>query len=121
MKKEKRQVYRDLINMIPAGYGLCNFCKFAEFIGNSCCDGDLECKHPLDCINGEGIGQEPWDVWAGEDCWAFRPNISLQELGEIVSIVFTGNNAHLSKTYGGYIAIIPSEQDKAEDLVGGIV
>lgn len=121
MKGEQRQVYRDLINMIPAGYGLCNFCKFAEFSGSSCCDSDLECHHPLDSVNGNGIGQEPYDVWEGSDCWAFRPSVSLQELGKIVSITIIGNNAHKSETYGDYIAIIPSKRDKTENLIGCIV
>lgn len=118
---EKRQIYRQLIDMIPAGYGLCNFCKFAEFDGNSCCDSDLECTHPLDSVNGNDIGKEPYDVWEGADCWAFRPNVSLQELGEIVSITITGNNAHKSQTYGGYIAIIPSKREREEHLIGFVV
>lgn len=118
MKGKLRQVWREIIAMMPAGYGLCNFCRFASWYG-SCCDAELECEHPLSCINGDGIGQEQGDVWSGADCWAFRPNLSLQELGEIASITLAGYNAHKSKA--GYIGIIPSENDKEHGLIGVIV
>ncbi len=121
MKKEQRKSYRDLIDLMPTGYGLCSFCKFASWEGGSCCEAELECEHPLDIINGEQDEEHPWNVWAGDDCWGYRPNKSLQEIGIIVSITMTGNNAHKSQRYGEYVAIIPSGRDKAEGLVGVIV
>lgn len=120
MNKEQRQPYRDLIDLMPRGYGLCNFCKFAQWEGGSCCDADLECTHPLDVINGNGIDEEhPYNVWSGDDCWGFRPSESLQQIGVALSIMLDGNMAHKSQRFGGYIAIIPSERDRVEGLAGG--
>jgi hypothetical protein len=121
MNKEKRQPYRDLINIIPVGYGLCNFCKFAEWDGGDCCSMDLTCTHPLPIINGYINEEHPYDVWQGADCWGFRPNITLQQLGIIVSITLDKKNAHWSKSQKEYIAIIPSENDKRENMVGVLI
>jgi hypothetical protein len=60
-------------------------------------------------------------VWQGADCWGFRPNITLQQLGIIVSIISDGNNAHWSKSKKEYIAIIPSANNKKENMVGILV
>jgi len=118
MKKNQRQPYLELIDMIPAGYGLCNFCKFAEWDGWSCCDASLNCTHSL----SERYGfVDPGDAWQGCDCWGFRPKEKLQQIGVAVSIMLFGNNAHKSKSYGEYIAIIPSNNDKQEGIVGCLV
>lgn len=124
MNKEKRQPYHELINMMPCGYGLCNFCKFADWedIGGSCCEADLNCTHPV--IMKEKYGfPEPCDVWAGDDCWCFRPlkKATLQNLGIIVWIMYQGYNAHWSKSKQEYIAIKPSKNDIENDLVKAIV
>ncbi len=121
MKKVQRQIYLDLIGMISMGYGLCNFCKFAEWedIGGSCCEADLDCTHPLIKLEKYGF-PEPSDVWQGSDCWCFRPNISLQQLGVIVDITSQHLNAHYSKNKHEYIAITPSKRDKQEGFIGVI-
>ena len=104
MIAEKRKIYRDLIKESD-GWGLCNFCRYAEWCG-SCCDADLDCIHPL-----SDKSPDCWDVWQGDDCWRFRPRCSFQEIGVMVGIRLEGNNPHHSKTYGEIIAIIPSEND----------
>lgn len=118
MNKEQRQPYRELIDLIPGGYGLCNFCQYAEWEGWSYCEASLDCKHPLTDVIGF---VDPEDAWSGSDCWGFRPSETLQEIGVAVGIMLEGNMAHKSQRYGGYIAIIPSERDKAEGLVGSFV
>lgn len=115
MKREQREPYHTLIDMMPAGYGLCNFCKFASWSGGSCCDSDLECEHRLSDRMGF---PDPFNVWEGADCWGFYPKESLQEIGVAVSIMLDGNNPHRSNKYGGIIAIRPSKHDRDEGLVG---
>jgi hypothetical protein len=122
MKKEQRQPYIDLIHMFYNGYGLCNFCKFADWIdnGGSCCEADLDCTHPV--IKKENYGlPEPIEVWQGADCWCFLPKESLQQIGVAVSITYDGYNAHKSKSKGEYIAIKPSKKDIAEGFTKSIV
>ena len=118
MKREQRQPYLDLINMMPGGYGLCHFCRYAEWSGCSCCDADLDCKHGL---AGDWKFPEPDNVWQGGDCWGFRPSETLQEIGVAVSIMLAGYNAHKSFSQGEYIAIKPSINDAKEGLVGVFV
>jgi hypothetical protein len=117
MKKGKREPYRELAKLV--GLGLCNFCKFADWDGSSCCDPELECTHPLDVVNGGDAWEAPHDVWQGSDCWGFRPNVDLQTAGVIVGIMLEGNMPHKSKRYGEYIAIIPSDNDKRELTLAG--
>lgn len=66
------------------GYpSLCHFCKYAKWIGD-CNESDLECQHPL----GQGYGAK-WDsfaVWAGDDCWGFRPAVDIDEAADMVGI-----------------------------------
>ena len=107
MKKEKRQDYRNLISASDVGFGLCNFCKFAEWEGGSCCDSDIKCTHQLQIIN-EVAG----DVWEGSDCWAYRPDRTFSEIAEVVGIYLQGCYSHKNKN-GELVAIIPSESDKA--------
>ena len=88
MNKEQRAPYLFLANFPDEGWGLCNWCKYAEWDGWDCCDSELDCRHPLDAVNGSGCGPEehPGEVWGeGADCWGFRPKGSLQELGVVVS------------------------------------
>lgn len=119
MKYEQRQAYRNIIELMPAGYGLCNFCKYAVWSGESYCEGALEdCDHPLsDRFNFP----DPGEVWGGCDCWAFRPKETLQEMGIALGIMLEGNNPHYSNTHGGIIAIIPSANDRQEGIVGQYV
>lgn len=90
MKKEQREIYLDILRI--GGLGLCNACKFAGFSGSWCC-AELECEHPLPAINGNGIGQDPWDVWNGSDCWGFRPSkgYTLSDIATMASICHDGN------------------------------
>ncbi len=109
MNRELRQIYRDIANI--GDLGLCNFCKFASFSGNSCCDSELECEHPLPIINGDEDGEQPYNVWSGSDCWGFRPDRSLQECAILASIYHDNNVPHQNKK-GEWVAIIPNESDK---------
>lgn len=109
MKKGQRQPYLELANIVDLG--LCNFCKYAEWSGGSCCESDLDCHHSLADM---WRFPEPDDVWQGGDCWGFRPGRSLQQVGVVVGIMLEGNIPHKSKRYGEYVAIIPSENDKRE-------
>ncbi len=111
MKKIEREPYRYLANLV--GYGLCNFCKYADWSGSSCCDSELECTHPLDIINGYYDEEQPDNVWAGDDCWGYRHNTDLQKCGAIVGIMLEGNMPHTNRR-GELVAIIPSEADKRE-------
>ena len=112
MNKELRIVWLELANLSGAGFGLCNFCKFAWWEGNSCCDSQLYCDHPLPVINGEDDNCDHMnDVWGdGADCWGFRPRYSLQEAGIIVSIRSNGDWPYKNKK-GEWVAIIPSKND----------
>lgn len=102
MNKEQRKPYHELITLTP--YGLCNICKFAKFYG-SCDYCELECHHPLDVINGfDDDAQHVNDTWAGGDCWAFRPRISLQQVGVMVGINLEGG--HFGEQDGEIVRLI---------------
>lgn len=114
MNKEQRAPYLFLANFPREGWGLCNWCKFAEWDGYSCCESMLICKHPLDVINDGRYPHydHPNEVWGeGADCWGFRPTATLQEMGEVASIRAQGYFAHKNKN-GIWRAIAPSEDDK---------
>ena len=83
-KKFDRTPYYELIKLTE--YGLCNICKFAQWEGWSSCEADLECKHFLFKDDEE----HPQDVWMGSDCYAFRPNMTLQQLGVFTGICLQG-------------------------------
>jgi len=119
MKKEKRAPYLLLANFPDEGYGLCCFCKYAEWEGWSQCEASLECKHPLDVISGFlSYDSDHADaVWGqGADCWGFRPKYSLQYIGMFASIRADGNIPHYSQTHKELVAIIPSKRDREEML-----
>ena len=81
MKKEQRQIYLDLTRL-TCGYGLCNFCKHAEWSGYSCCEADLNCTHPLYYrFDGKSIlsFDHASEVWGEDkDCWGFSPSRSVE-------------------------------------------
>lgn len=90
MNKEKREPYRALTTvMLPefSTASLCAFCRYAEWIG-SCEEADLDCKHPLGWLER----WEPFDVWEGHgsDCWAFRPEVDIDEAADMVGIWLNG-------------------------------
>lgn len=103
MNYEQREPYLMLAN--ASGLGLCNFCRFAEWLG-SWCEADLDCNHSLPVINGEDDGEHPYDVWQGGDCWAFRPKHDFALCGAIAGIAMEGNIPHIKKT-GELVAVIP--------------
>ena len=105
MNRELRESWRTIANI--GGLGLCNFCKFASFSGNSCCDSELECEHPLEAICDSEGGEHPYNVWSGSDCWGFRPrkDTDLQKAAEIASIFHDGNFPHTNRK-GELVAIV---------------
>ena len=76
MKKDKRLVYLELA--FEACGTICNWCKYKT---GSC---NQECAHPL----GEEL---PWDysygIEPGDDCWAFRPDMPVADIADIVGII----------------------------------
>lgn len=115
MKGTQRQKYLNLLEPVEGHYGLCTFCKFAEWTGGMC-DSDLFCTHPLPIINegdGRSFSSHPHEVWGeGVDCWAFRPSRKFEEIAMFVGIFLEGNIPHISDTYSEIIAIIPSQSEK---------
>ena len=106
MNKDLRESYRIITNI--GGLGLCNFCRYASFSGSNCCDGELECEHPI-----EKLQDKADEVWSGEDCWGFRlqKGKSLQTVAEKASIYHDGNFPYRNKK-GELVAIIPNADDK---------
>jgi hypothetical protein len=113
-KKLDRTPYRELLKTVT-GYGLCIFCKYAEWEGGFC-DSSLTCRHPLSVINDGGYGSfdHPSEVWSGDsDCWGFRPSKgeTVQKVGVYIGILLEGKIPHTSDTFKELVAIAPSEND----------
>lgn len=108
MNKSLRESYRIIAQI--AGMGLCNFCRYASWSGNSCCDSELDCEHPLPVINED---DHPYNTWEGGDCWGFRPSKDkdLQTAAIIASIYHDKNIAHQNRK-GEWVAIIPNDDDR---------
>jgi hypothetical protein len=119
LNKVQREPYLFLANFPEDGYGLCCFCKYAEWSGYSPCDSSLDCKHPLNVINGLlDDGDHSNAVWGdGADCWGFRPKYSLEYIGKFASIRAEGNVPHWSNKFKELVAIIPSARDRQELLI----
>lgn len=100
---ELRAAYRAVADI--GNLGLCNFCKFAEWSGFSVCEMDLDCTHKL--ADRYGF-PDCYDVWEGSDCWAFRPNIDLQQAGIIASISHDNLIPHFGRG-DEWIGIIPAQ------------
>jgi len=110
MHKIQREPYLFLANFPDEGYGLCCFCKYADWEGWSECEASLECKHPLEAIRDDDEHSNA--VWGeGADCWGFRPKYNLQYIGKFASIRAEGNIPHWSNTYKELVAIIPSGRE----------
>lgn len=75
MKYEKRLVYVELAGEIDAE--LCSFCKYGRSMG---CDVGTECEHSL----GEKVRVTD-DMQT--DCWAFRPDMDISDIADIVGII----------------------------------
>jgi hypothetical protein len=91
MDKEQRSLYKTLIGLPDPGYGLCNVCRFALFTGYYCEELDLECHCGI-----EQIEEHAYDIWAGEDCWAFRPKYDFDDTVDLVGILLQGKNPDMS-------------------------
>ena len=91
MKRVEREAYLLLTRIsLPKpfdGYiGLCNLCWYADFSGDSPCEeSSLDCKHPI-----EKIAENAYDVWGGDDCWAFRPKWPREDCVDLVGIFLQG-------------------------------
>ena len=103
MKKEKRQIYRDILSI--GGYGLCHVCHYAAWYGYSCCDATMDCDHPLPVVNGE-VYSDPGRVYEGHDCWGFRKKkgMTLSDIAAMSSIAADGNQPHRNKR-GEWVAL----------------
>lgn len=82
MKKNQREIY--LVLSMEVETTLCTFCKFfkSEWCGDGSCNHTLVDK--LEATYGLYKGQEP-----GDDCWGFRPDISVRDVADIVGIVLS--------------------------------
>ena len=86
MKAGQRLVYHELASEVNAT--LCTFCKYALWTG-MCEDGDCTCEHPLVehfewRFTGWCSSLEP-----GQDCWAYRPNMLLVDVADIVGVILS--------------------------------
>lgn len=107
MKGTQREPFLYMVKLV--GFGLCNFCKYADWQGSSCCDSELYCEHPLHVLSeDENIVINAWD---GSDCWGFRNTKTLQEIGVDVGIRLEGNFPYTNRK-GETVAILPTEEDK---------
>jgi len=83
VNKEQREPYYTLTKIqMPDGDTpcLCAFCRFVEQSGD-CKEPDLECTHPLSVVYiflSEDVMVE------NVDCWAFRPQISIDTAQRMV-------------------------------------
>ena len=86
--REKKLGYLALADVECSGgfVSLCPFCLFAEQEGDWC-DASLECNHPLPVLSE----REDWGPWReGEDCWGFRPRMSVEVAADLVGIWLQG-------------------------------
>ena len=84
MNKEQRKVFLELSGEVD--WPLCVFCKYAEFLGSSCCDdGGVECTHNLaDRYNFPSCNCE---LESGNDCWGFRPGYDPSFCAGVVGVI----------------------------------
>lgn len=89
MKKNERYIYHQLADL--KFWGLCNFCRYSVFTGSACDDGDLECHCGI-----YDIEEVSYDVWAGDDCWMFKPRYKLEDIVDMVGLWLQGNSVDMS-------------------------
>lgn len=87
MNKAEREIYVELTSEISAT--LCLACKFT---GGGYCDSWDGCKHPLNKDEYTTLFHRPalyWDddIEPGEDCWAFRPCMSIDILADLAGCI----------------------------------
>lgn len=61
-----------------ATFALCHVCRYADWSAA----GDMLCTHPVDRFRPTGAA---WDVWAGGDCYLFRPMLELRTPDEAIA------------------------------------
>ena len=79
MNKHQPEPYFILTTIDDLCY-LCAFCRFAEWAGE-CEEGYYECQHPLWKISEE-LSEDV--MVENVDCWAFRPQISIDTAQRMV-------------------------------------
>lgn len=87
LKKEQRLIFLELITMPTKAHfasGLCNICKHSQFWGN-CEDAEMECHCGI-----EKVEESAYDVWTGDDCWAFRPKYEVDLVADMVGLALQG-------------------------------
>ncbi len=97
MKKAQREIYlvlatEPLPRPFYSGLGLCNLCQFAEWSGCWRKDSDLTCHHPIWAVQ-----ENADEVWAGSDCWGFRPEYSLEDTVDKIGVCLQGHYPDMSK------------------------
>jgi len=83
VNKDKRVIYNELCSELD-GCTLCTFCKYAQWVGGSCCDSYPECQHPIWAVAGKEEMLEP-----EQDCWGFRPGLPVRDIVDIVGIILS--------------------------------
>lgn len=67
--------------------GLCFLCRYAEWQGRSLCDDGNYCE----CHCGiESLEEDSYDRAWGGDCWAFRPEYTLEDCVDAVGLLLNG-------------------------------
>jgi len=95
MKREQRQIYLELGDII--GGGLDSFCKYAVHCSNGsiCDEGETwldECKHPLKYKFGfdSGFFDDTCEC-PMTDCWGFKPKYTVSDIADIVGIILAND------------------------------
>lgn len=84
MKKSEREVYLNLSSEVHAT--LCTFCKYSESVSEGCCEGYMECQHPIDKLHDTETMLEP-----NIDCWGFKHSLTLDVIVDIVASILSQN------------------------------
>jgi hypothetical protein len=80
----------DIPRKVGVTTSLCAWCRLADWRG-SCEDAELDCLHKLDVV-----AEDSMNVWAGGDCWGFRPAISREDAVDICGLYLQGKRADWS-------------------------
>lgn len=86
MKKEQRQIYIEVTGLVD--WSICAFCKYHVSNGSPCYDPESDCESKIDYVL-ENIF--PNMGGKGCDCWAFKPNLPLPDIIDIVGIILAKN------------------------------
>ena len=89
MNKQERKVYVKLTDL--SGRILCSLCKFAK--SSEYCGEMPECNHQLWEVRN--MGDTPYGICPGDDCWGFRPKYDLETCVDMVGYWIQGKVAEL--------------------------